>query len=222
MVVQGDFARATIAVYGDAVSEPPVVPVTYEPKPLPVVSRHRLSAALDPSNSTDPSSLSRELLTLVPDTPSLPLIIRLMCCLKAPDGEWSPAAFPFTNLEECLENDLSGLDWLEKASDTLMTPVNENIDIDVLKNFAEKILDALPDKVWAFGRKYDAVVDLHDADQRPFVCNGWPFATCCRPACHCSMYHYGEYNFTFCPPPINITRYFRNQRICQRFLRSIS
>ena len=51
------------------------------------------------------------------------------------------------NVEECLETELSGLAWLEKACHTMAMFVREDVNVDLLKSFAEKIPDALSDKV---------------------------------------------------------------------------
>lgn len=145
MVIQGEFAYVTLAVYGDAASEPPLDPVSYEPTPLPDVLYHRLSPALDLASSKEPTLLPRELFSLVSHAPSLSDAIRHIFCPKLSDEDRD--GDHFSSLEDCATTDLSGTKWLERAAEALMMPVNEDISLDSLRKFAEKIPRVLAEKV---------------------------------------------------------------------------
>lgn len=157
MVIQGDFVQVTLAVYGDASSEPSLDPVSYEATPLSDIFHHRLSSALDPANSNEPTLHSREIFKLIPHSPPLPVVIRLIFCLKPAGAEWGGDLF---SLDDCIATDVSGLGWLEKAVEPLMTPVHDNVSLDSLKVFAEKTSEALIEKV----RYLPAVMDTYIAD----------------------------------------------------------
>ena len=140
LVIQGDFVYVTLAVYGDAALEPPLDQTSYEVTPLPDIFHHHLSPALDLANSKEPTLLSREIFDLMPDSPSLLATIRLIFCLKPVDGDPSPS------IADCLAADVSGLEWLERAVEPLMTPVYD-VSMNLLKLFAEKISEAFVEKV---------------------------------------------------------------------------
>ncbi|KAF8492904.1 hypothetical protein JB92DRAFT_3236124 [Gautieria morchelliformis] len=144
MVVQGDFVHVTLAVYGDAASEPPLDPVSYEPTPLTAIVPHALAPALDPANSNEPTLLSRDIINLIPHAPLLPTAIRLIFCLKPADEDYGGDRF--SSLDDCIVSDISGLEWLERAAETLMAPLHEDVSLDLLKAFSERISDALIEK----------------------------------------------------------------------------
>jgi hypothetical protein len=148
MVIQGDFINVTLAVYGDAASEPPLDPFSYEPTPITAVVHHALSPALDPANSNDPTLLSRDMINLIPHAPLLPMAIRLIFCLKPADKDCDGDRF--ASLDDCIASDISGLEWLERAAETLMVPLDEDVPLDSLKAFSERISDALIEKVKNF------------------------------------------------------------------------
>ncbi|KAF4601365.1 hypothetical protein EYR38_006018 [Pleurotus pulmonarius] len=65
-----------------------------------------ITPPLDPSANSDPTLLAQSLLALIPDggpfpRPTIPMVLRLMFCLKAPDEDWETPGFPFvfTDLE---------------------------------------------------------------------------------------------------------------------------
>ncbi|KAF8592662.1 hypothetical protein K439DRAFT_1504349 [Ramaria rubella] len=144
MVLQGDFERVTLAVYGETVSEPLLEPISYEFTQIPSPSRHRLSPVLDPATSNEPSLLSLKLLACIPHAPSLSFVIRRSFCLKYIDEEWSSSRF--ASLEECVETDITGLDWLERATGALMIPVHEDVHEHLIKRFVTRIIEALTEK----------------------------------------------------------------------------
>ncbi|KAG1806341.1 uncharacterized protein HD556DRAFT_1436315 [Suillus plorans] len=55
--------------------------------PLPTHPSVFLVPALDAAKSNEPTALARNLLALIPNAPSLSLVIRLMFCLKQPDDD---------------------------------------------------------------------------------------------------------------------------------------
>ncbi|KAK2465996.1 hypothetical protein APHAL10511_001637 [Amanita phalloides] len=142
MIVKGEFQRLSLAVYGDIVSEPCPVPV-YEPKPLPVLEHAPLSKTVDPANSLDPSDLARKLLQLIPDSPSLSLVIRLMFCLKPSNDDWDHPEFPY--LHAYIDSDDEAFD-LEGIVQNISRPLPEDTTIDVLEAFAAKVADLIGPK----------------------------------------------------------------------------
>lgn len=132
-----------MAIYGDLVAER-AISTTYEPLPLSSTELSILSRAVDPSNSTDPTSLARQLLTLIPDAPPLTLIIRLMLCLKPSNDDWDLPEFPyiFANLDD----ELADLD-LDKAFLYSARPVRDDLASETLQRFAEKVADLIGPKV---------------------------------------------------------------------------
>lgn len=150
MIVKGNFDCLSIAIYGDIVTDSPPPPQTYEPKPLPSNEPLPLSRAVDPSNSSDPTLLAKNLLSLLPDPPPLPLLIRRMFCLKASDEEWDLPEFPhiYADLDAGIP-DFS----LEKAVDCTTRPVPDDIAYESLDAFAKRIADSIGPKV----RFYDVL-----------------------------------------------------------------
>jgi hypothetical protein len=137
-----------MAIYGDLVAERATL-TDYQPLPLSSTELPNLSRAIDPSNSTDPSSVAQELLTLIPDCPPLPLIIRLMFCLKLPDEDWDLPEFPyiFANLDD----NLVDLD-LDKAFLLVSRPVHDDLPTETLQRFTEKVGDLIGPKVCNLSR----------------------------------------------------------------------
>lgn len=88
MIVKGKFDVLSIAIYGDIVTDTPSSTEKYETHPLPSVVPVPLSKAVDPSGSSDPTMLAKQLLALIPNSPPLPLVVRLMFCLKPSNDDW--------------------------------------------------------------------------------------------------------------------------------------
>jgi hypothetical protein len=87
MIVCGDFETLSMAMHADVVPDtPPKSPLT--PLSLPTRSSVSFMPALDAAKSEDPTALARNLLALIPNAPSLSLVIRLMFCLKQPNDDW--------------------------------------------------------------------------------------------------------------------------------------
>jgi hypothetical protein len=144
MIVKGEFECVSIAIYGDVVSELPPPSTTYEPKQMSLPEPVPLTRALDPSNSSDPTWLAKELLKLIPDSPPLPLVTRLMFCLKPSNDDWELPEFPYlyANLEvEDEEFDLN------KAFICTGRPVPDDISVESLEEFTEKVASVIGPKV---------------------------------------------------------------------------
>jgi hypothetical protein len=143
MIVKGNFIKLSMAIYGDVASELPSVPSTYIPGILPPLNPTPLSPALDPANSGDPTALTRNLLSLIPDAPPLPLVIRLMFCLKPANDDWDLPEFPY--LHPDLDEDPDEFD-LDYAYRLTSQPVADDVPLEVLQRFADKVVDAIEPK----------------------------------------------------------------------------
>ncbi|KAL4076344.1 hypothetical protein J3A83DRAFT_4411043 [Scleroderma citrinum] len=140
MIVRGDFETVSMAIYGEPISDTPMASTSYQPRPLPVLEPVSISPALDLAKSTDPTHLARQLLSLIPDAPSLNLVIRLMFCLKPPNDDWDLPEFPhlYSDLhEEDIDIDL------DSAYRCLSRPVADDISGEALQRFGEKIAEAI-------------------------------------------------------------------------------
>jgi hypothetical protein len=144
MIVKGVFECVSMAIYGEVVSELPPPPTTYEPTQMSLPEPVPLTRSLDPSNSSDPTWLAKELLMLIPESPPLPLVIRLMLCLKPSNEDWELPDFPYlyTNLE--VEDEEFDLD---KAYQSTLRPVADDISVNLLEMFAERVAGVIGPKV---------------------------------------------------------------------------
>ncbi|KAH9983532.1 hypothetical protein BJV74DRAFT_614460 [Russula compacta] len=139
MIVKGNFTKLSMAIYGDVASELPSSPPSRVPGALPLLTPTPLSPALDPANSGDPTTLTRNLLSLIPDAPPLPLVIRLMFCLKPANDDWDLPEFPY--LHPDLGDDSINFD-LDYAYQLTSQPVADDVPLEVLQRFADRIADA--------------------------------------------------------------------------------
>lgn len=144
MIVKGNFVKVSLAIYGDIAAELPPPPTTYTPSTISSVQPTPLSAVLDPSNSEDPTALACQLLGLIPDAPPLSLIVRLMFCLKPSDEDWDLPEFPY--LPTDIDQDVMDFD-LETAFRLTNRPVPDDIPVEVLQQFADRVVDAVGPKV---------------------------------------------------------------------------
>ncbi|KAI0065773.1 hypothetical protein BV25DRAFT_1798238 [Artomyces pyxidatus] len=163
MIVKGDFTKVSMSIYGDVVSEMSPPPSTYSPRPPKNLDPIPLSPVLDPSTSRDPVALARELLVLIPDAPPLPLVIRLMFCLKPSNDDWDLPEFPYIHpdyTEETMDFDL------ETAFRLTSRPVADDVSFEVLQQFADRVSDAVGPK--SANQAYlIAAILSHTASQRP-------------------------------------------------------
>lgn len=144
MIVKGAFECVSMAIYGDVVSELPPPPTTYEPKQISLPEPVPLARALDPSNSSDPSWLAKELLTLIPDSPPLSLVIRLMLCLKPSNDDWELPEFPYLYADlEAEDGEFS----LDKAFLFTSRPVHDDATVELLQRFSERVVGVIGPKV---------------------------------------------------------------------------
>ncbi|KAI0920982.1 hypothetical protein AcV7_002972 [Taiwanofungus camphoratus] len=142
MIVRGVYDRVSMAIYGDVISElsPPLT--TYEPRPLPSVEPAPISQVLDPANMRDPTYLAQQLLSLIPDAPPLPLIVRLIFNLKPLDDDWDLPEFPYLHpdLDEMTDYDL------EKAFKLTTRPVPDDLPDEILLRFAQNVAHSITTK----------------------------------------------------------------------------
>ncbi|KAK0243203.1 hypothetical protein EDD85DRAFT_947346 [Armillaria nabsnona] len=143
MIIKGKFQVLSLAVYGEIVAEIPPIPDTYEPTPLPSLPFAPLPKSVDPANAADPTQLARALLMLIPDSPPLHLVIRLIFCLKPAYDDWDDPKFPYhndTNLQT--DTDLN----LERAWKMIETPIRDNTSEELISSFSERIAGLLGTK----------------------------------------------------------------------------
>ncbi|EKM59767.1 uncharacterized protein PHACADRAFT_170376 [Phanerochaete carnosa HHB-10118-sp] len=140
MIVKGAFESVSMAIYGDVVNELPPPKTTYEPRSLPTLDMIPLSPALDPANARDPTTLACQLLDLIPDAPSLPLVIRLMFCLKPSNDDWDSPDFPylFTDLSQ-LPDDPT----IDEVYRLTSRPVHDDTSSQAFADLADKVIQCL-------------------------------------------------------------------------------
>jgi hypothetical protein len=136
MIFKGKFESVSLAIYGDLVTEASASISTYEPAPLPAAEHSPLSRSLDPSNSSDPTLLARQLLHLIPGAPPLALVIRLMFCLKPSSEDWGRTEFPYLFADLEPEGDEFNLDNAYKWT---TTPVDDESGPEYLEVFARRV-----------------------------------------------------------------------------------
>ena len=132
-----------MAVYGNVVTDAQEIR-EYEPRPIPALNSISLLKTVDSSNSREPTMLAQQLLSLLPDSPPLSLIVRLMFCLKPPDEDWEHPDFPY--LYSDLENEDEIYD-IAALVQSVGRPVKDDVSVDTLSTFAERITDYLGPKV---------------------------------------------------------------------------
>ena len=144
MIIRGNFNKLSLAIYGTTMPESSPTASNYQPRTLRHLTYTPISPSLDLANKLDPSELARNLLSLIPDAPDLRLIIRLMFCLKPSNEDWEEKNFP--HLYSDLEKDLDELN-LDKAVEMTARPVSDDVEEDVLKDFAQRLGDSVVDYV---------------------------------------------------------------------------
>ena len=136
VIFQGAFECVSLAIYGDPVTEQPTLPLTYRPNPLPTVESTPLAGSLDLANAKDPTLLARQLLELIPESPSLAIVVRLMYCVKPSDADWEHPDFPYLYVD--LGQDIADFS-LEKAAKLTTEQISDELTSDQLSCFADKI-----------------------------------------------------------------------------------
>ena len=147
MIFRGTFECVSLAIYGDLVTEQPALPLTYRPNPLPAVEHAPLNGFLDPANAKDPTLLAKQLLELIPDSPSLAIVVRLMYCVKPSDADWEHPDFPYLYVD--LGKDIADFS-LEKAVKLTTEQISDELTSDQLSHFADKISSVVGPPVCPF------------------------------------------------------------------------
>lgn len=140
MIVQGKFESVSMAIYGDIATELPPPPTSYYPKVIQLPEPVPLSKPLDPSNANDPTFLAKQLLALTPDPPPLPMIIRLMYCVKPTNSDWEHPDFPYLYVD--LDQDIADFD-LEKACRLTTSQMSDDLSPERLSRFADNVAAAI-------------------------------------------------------------------------------
>jgi hypothetical protein len=107
---------------------------------LTPIEHARVNPALDVANAADPTSLSRQLLELIPDAPPLPLVVRLMFCLKASNDDWDHPEFPYLYADMNIDDE--NID-LEELYERTSRAVPDDISPEDLSGFAGLFARAL-------------------------------------------------------------------------------
>ena len=136
MIFQGTFKSVSLAIYGDLVTEQPSLPLTHRPLPLPAVEHTLLAGSLDPANAKDPTLLAIQLLELIPESPPLAIVVRLMYCVKPSDVDWEHPDFPYLYVD--LSQDIVDFS-LEKAVKLTTEQISDELTSDQFSHFADKI-----------------------------------------------------------------------------------
>ena len=137
MIIRGSFQYLSLAVYGNTVAgNEDITQRAYEPKPLPVLEHTSLSPQLDPSNTLDPTTLARSLLSSSEAPVPLELITKLMFCLKPSNEDWDEAEFPYLYSDLGLFNDRPTVDF---AVEVTARPTSDQVEEVILKEFAANV-----------------------------------------------------------------------------------
>ena len=143
VIIQGQYEYLSLAIFGDVIAEARKIG-EYDPRPIPALNSVSLPKTVDPSNSSEPTMLARQLLSLLPDSPPLPLIVRLIFCLKPPDEDWEHPNFPYLYSDLDSEDEIYDIATLVQS---ISRPVKDDVSIDALSTFAERITDFVGPKV---------------------------------------------------------------------------
>ncbi|KAI0080824.1 hypothetical protein K474DRAFT_1588997 [Panus rudis PR-1116 ss-1] len=143
MIVKGTYDVVSMAIYGEVVSENVSLPTIYTPRPSSLPEPIPIVKPLDPAMSRDPTQLARQLLSLIPDAPPLPLVIRLMFCLKPSNEDWDLEEFPY--LHPNLDDSMDDFD-LEKACELTSRPVSDDTELETIQNFANQVANVTDEK----------------------------------------------------------------------------
>jgi hypothetical protein len=141
IIFRGDFKVISVATYGEVVEEPSIAE-EYEPRPLPNPTPVYLSATVDLANSTTPTLLAEQLLSLLPVVPPLHLATRLIFSLKPEDEEWDRDGFPFLYTD--LDIDTEDLETLVQS---VSRPIRDDVSPESLSKFATRMHDSLGSNV---------------------------------------------------------------------------
>ena len=144
MIVKRNFTKLSIAIYGDVASELSSPPPSYVPSVRPPLTPTPLFLILDPANTGNPTSLTRSLVSLIPDAPPLPPVIRLTFCFKPVNDDWDLPEFP--HIHPDLNEDPINFD-LDYAYQLTGQPVADDVPLEVLQRFVDGVADVIVPKV---------------------------------------------------------------------------
>jgi len=144
IIFRGDFKVISVATYGEVVEEPSVAE-EYEPRPLPVQTPGYLPATVDLANTSTPTLLAEQLLSLLSVVPPLHLATRLIFSLKPEDEEWDRDGFPFLYTD--LDIDTEGILDLETLVQSVSRPIRDDVSPESLSKFATRMHDFLGSNV---------------------------------------------------------------------------
>ena len=140
VIFQGAFESVSLAIYGDLVTEQPTLQLIYHLNPLPVMENTPLTGSLDPANAKDPTSLARQLLELIPESPSLAIVVRLMYCIKPSDNDWEHPDFPHLYVDLAKETPDFALEGAVKLT---AEQISDDLTPDQLSQFTDKVLNTV-------------------------------------------------------------------------------
>ena len=144
VIIQGQYEYLSMAIFGDVIADIQKVQ-EYEARPsIPTLNSISLPKSVDPSNSTEPTMIAQQLISLLPDSPPLSLIVRLMFCLKPPNEDWDHPDFPYLYSDLDSEDEMYSIATLVQS---ISRPVKDDVSVDALSTFAERIIDFLEPKV---------------------------------------------------------------------------
>ena len=132
-----------MAIFGDVIADVQKVQ-GYEPRPIPALNSVSIPKSVDPSNSSEPTVIAQQLISLLPDSPPLSLIIRLIFCLKPPNEDWEHPDFPYLYSDLDSEDEIYSITTLVQS---ISRPVKDDVSVDALSTFAERIIDFLEPEV---------------------------------------------------------------------------
>jgi hypothetical protein len=70
-----------------------------------------------------------------------------MFCFKPQIRSDDWGEIQFADIEQLIEIEMSGLEWLERAAETLTLPIKEEVDTEALSRFIEKTVNAVTERV---------------------------------------------------------------------------
>jgi hypothetical protein len=152
VIIQGQYEYLSMAVFGDVIADVQKVRGC-EPRPIPALNSVSIPKSVDPSNSTEPTMIAQQLISLLPDSPPLSLIVRLIFCLKPPNEDWEHPDFPYLYSDLDSEDEMYSIATLVQS---ISRPVKDDVSVDTLSTFAERIIDFLEPKV-----SFDSIEFLH-------------------------------------------------------------
>lgn len=142
-----------MAIYGDIAAERLNTEV-HETELLELPAPVSLSPALDLAISLNPTALAEQLLGLMPSPTPLPLLVRLMFCLKPEEEDWDNPDFPYvyssfeaTLSDDDVENEVFDLGSLVQS---VSKPLKDDVSPESLTEFAGKMKDLLGSDVSLF------------------------------------------------------------------------